>query len=149
MKYNDYPLPDEQLINVLSQEYEKSKQNSVKTCNVGVFEQNSKLSELYVYINVQTFCLEQLLKLNKNLVVKYDTSKHLEILKDMGVEICNVQKFNNSKNYFKDYLRCEAEIFKILTLLLFLENIKFERKKLCQIFIEQVENFNCVVNFKE
>lgn len=147
MKYNDYPLPDDKLINILKMEYAKLNTKKVqKVCSMGVLEQKSKLSELYMYISAQTSYLNKLCAMNKNLTLKHNPEMHLKILSDMGIENFSVQKVEHGKSCFYDYLKCETEILKILIFLIFLDGLNFNKTKLTQILTEQVENFDLIIN---
>ena len=144
MKYNDYPMPNEQLLTVLSAEYKK--QSKTKHIKVSVLEQNAKLSELYVFISLQSQYLKNIVKQNKNIELNFEPETHLKMLNDMGVNSKQIQKLTNLKSSFVDYLKCETEILKLLAFLIFLDNLNFNKPKLNQIFVEQIDIFYSVVN---
>ena len=147
MKYNDYPLPTPELVNVLNQEYKSIvKVKSLNVCKVGVLEQKSKLTQLYIYLLEQQNCLNNLKKLNKNLELKFNIQNHLNILEGLGVEVLSVKTQNNLTTCFADFLKTEAEILKLLMFLILLDNLSFNKEKLTQILTEQLETFNAVVN---
>lgn len=146
MVYNDYPIPEDKLINVLSSEYAKSfKAKTQMVGSVGLLEQKSKLNELYVYINAQKQYLMQIQKQNKSFKLKYDVDNHLKLLDNMGVQSTTVLNFN-TKSCFVDYFKCEAEILKLLMFLLLLDNLNYNRAFLTQIMSEQLEIFSQIVN---
>ena len=145
MKYNDYPMPTEELLSVLSLEYKK--QNKVGVLSeVSVLEQNAKLSELYVYISLQDQYLKHITKQNKNIDLKFRPEEHLKVLNEMGVNKSNVEKLTSLKTSFVDYLKCETEILKLLAFLIFLDNFNFNKPKLNKIFVEQIDIFYSVIN---
>ncbi len=146
MFYNDYPIPTEKLINVLSKEYEnRNKVTASSVGRVGILEQKSKLNELYVYISAQKKYLTHIQKLSKNFSPCVNVDNHLKLLNTMGVECMSV--FNsNPKSCMADYFKCEAEILKLLTFLILLDNLNYNRAFLSQIMNEQLQVFSQIVN---
>ena len=145
MKYNDYPIPDEELINVLKTKYK----NSVNTLNVNAEsrELKDKLSELYVYLSAQNEALTGLKRLNKNLKIKFKTENHLKLLEDMGVNVSTIKINSNYKSCFFDYLKTEVEILKLLMAVLLIDGVNFNRCKFEQMLNEQLEIFSDVAYF--
>ena len=145
MKYNDYPIPDEELINVLKTKYK----NSVNTLNVNAEsrELKDKLSELYVYLSAQQEALTGLKRLNKNLKIKFKTENHLKLLEDMGVNVSTIKINSNYKSCFFDYLKTEVEILKLLMAVLLIDGVNFNRCKFEQMLNEQLEIFSDVAYF--
>ena len=145
MKYNDYPIPDEELINVLKTKYK----NSVNTLNVNAESQElkDKLSELYVYLSAQNEALTGLKRLNKNLKIKFKTENHLKLLEDMGVNVATIKINSNYKSCFFDYLKTEVEILKLLMVVLLIDGVNFNRCKFEQMLNEQLEIFSDVAYF--
>lgn len=145
MKYDDYPIPTEKLINVLNTQY--SEQMSVKKQSVvelGSQEQKDKLNELFMYINAERNYLSSFLN-DDNIYNVIDSQ--LKILSDMGVKgtIKSCQKINTA---FWEYLKCEGEILKILLFLIFMDNLNYSKSCLNQILIQQIDVYNYVVNLK-
>lgn len=147
MEYNDYPLPNEQLIKVLKQEYEKT--TPVKSANitVAVLEQKGRLAELAVNLLLQQKQLNLLSKLNKGIKVSVNPESHLKILKGMGVVGADILEVGNLKTCFADFLKTEGEILRILMFLLLVKNLNYNRLELEKIMLEQINIFNEVVNF--
>lgn len=145
MKYNDYPILDEELINVLKTKYK----NSVNTLNVNAEsrELKDKLSELYVYLSAQQEALTGLKRLNKNLKIKFKTENHLKLLEDMGVNVSTIKINSNYKSCFFDYLKTEVEILKLLMAVLLIDGVNFNRCKFEQMLNEQLEIFSDVAYF--
>jgi hypothetical protein len=145
MKYNDYPIPDEELVNVLKTKYK----NSVNTLNVNAESQElkDKLSELYVYLSAQNEALTGLKRLNKNLKIKFKTENHLKLLEDMGVNVSTIKINSNYKSCFFDYLKTEVEILKLLMAVLLIDGVNFNRCKFEQMLNEQLEIFSDVAYF--
>ena len=145
MKYNDYPIPDEELINVFKTKYK----NSVNTLNVNAEsrELKDKLSELYVYLSAQNEALTGLKRLNKNLKIKFKTENHLKLLEDMGVNVSTIKINSNYKSCFFDYLKTEVEILKLLMAVLLIDGVNFNRCKFEQMLNEQLEIFSDVAYF--
>lgn len=147
MKYNDYPVLEDKLINLLSAKYANAvKVESQSVGKVGFLEQKSKLNELYVYINAQKQYLQNLEKQNKKLKFKFDVDNHLKMLSAMGVESAFVLGVN-TRSCLGDYFKCEAEILKLLFYLVVLDNLSYNRTFLTQIMNEQLEIFTQIVNF--
>lgn len=145
MKYDDYPIPTEKLINILNTQY--SEQMSVKKQSVvelGSQEQKNKLNELFMYINAERNYLSSFLN-DDNIYNVIDSQ--LKILSDMGVKgtIKSCQKTNTA---FWEYLKCEGEILKILLFLIFMDNLNYSKSCLNQILIQQIDVYNYVVNLK-
>ena len=98
MKYDDYPIPTEKLINILNTQY--SEQMSVKKQSVvelGSQEQKDKLNELFMYINAERNYLSSFLN-DDNIYNVIDSQ--LKILSDMGVKGVKkpIQHFGNILN---------------------------------------------------
>ena len=147
MEYNDYPLPNEQLITVLNREYLKLNKAKTAEVNVAVLEQKGRLNELAVYLLLQQKQLKQLNKVNKNIKTTINTANHLKILESMGIASIDVLEEGNLKSCFIDFLKTEGEILKILMFLLLVKNLNYNRCQLEKIMFEQINMFNEVVNF--
>ena len=147
MEYNDYPLPNEQLITVLNREYLKLNKAKTAEVNVAVLEQKGRLNELAVYLLLQQKQLRQLNKVNKNIKTTINTANHLKILESMGIASIDVLEEGKRKSCFIDFLKTEGEILKILMFLLLVKNLNYNRCQLEKIMFEQINMFNEVVNF--
>lgn len=147
MKYNDYPLIEEDLVKVLNVEYANTfKVKDQQMCKVGLLEQKSKLNDLYTYISAQKENLIRLMRSEKRFVPKYDIDNHLKLLNSMGV--MGVGKLNySSRSCFGDYLKCEVEILKLLMYLILLDNLNYNKIFLTQILDEQLDIFAQIVSF--
>ena len=146
MKYNDYPMLDDEIINVLQQEYG----GAVKSLNLLTDESSSeknKLSELYVYLTAQCEALCSLKRNNKHLNIRFKTEEHLKLLESMGIKCDTVKINSNFKSCFSDYLKTEVEILKLLMGLLLLNASNLDKVKLTKILYEQLEIFNDVAYF--
>lgn len=147
MKYNDYPLPNDQLISVLSKQYAlNSKIKNQQIISVKHIEQEEKLNKLYVYISLQKQSINKLEKQNKNFNIDDKLNDHLQILADMGAKSARVLCGASLNSSMFNYLKCQAEILKILVFLIMLDNLSFNRASLAKILTEQTECFNIIVN---
>lgn len=140
MKYNDYPLVDEELINILSTEY--AKQNVVIN-SLSVSEQNASLSDLYYNIELCGCYLNKLKAMGaKNIDSAIDvTNKNLAALSGLGVTSTIKVEFNkklNQKTCFFEYLKCEMDVLKALMFLIFLDNLNYSKKELIKIANDRV-----------
>lgn len=147
MKYNDYPLPDEKLIKILNNEYRlKHKSTSLSINDVESLEQKNKLDYLYQNISKEKIHLNRLLK-NKE-VINACLDNQLKILSDMGVNTTISQNVP-TRSMFVDYLRCESEILKALLFLMLLDNLRYDKTRLDQILLEQVDMFGCILDMQK
>lgn len=140
MKYNDYPLVNEELINILSTEY--AKQNVVIN-SLSVSEQNASLSDLYYNIELCGCYLNKLKAMGaKNIDSAIDvTNKNLATLSGLGVTSTIKVEFNkklNQKTCFFEYLKCEMDVLKALMFLIFLDNLNYSKKELIKIANDRV-----------
>ena len=135
MKYNDYPMPDEKVMRVLSAEYEKQKNN---VCTLSVSEQNAKLSELYFNLDLCNYYLEQLkmfgaVNIDGAIKTTKDNLNYFLAYKiDSKSQIAGNKKLNQ-KTCFFEYLKCEMEVLKTLMFLLLLDNVSLNKKELLSI----------------
>lgn len=147
MKYNDYPLPDEKLIKILNNEYRlKHKSTSLSINEVELLEQKNKLDYLYQNISKEKIHLNRLFK-NKE-VINACLDNQLKILADMGVNTTISQNVP-TRSMFVDYLRCESEILKALLFLMLLDNLRYDKVRLNQILLEQVDMFGCILDMQK
>lgn len=145
MKYNDYPLMDDQLINILSTEY--AKQNVVIN-TLSVSEQNASLSDLYYNIELCGCYLNKLKAMGaKNIDDAINvTNGNLSTLASLGITSTIKAEFNrklNQKTCFFEYLKIEMDVLKALMFLLFLDNLNYSKKELIKIANDRV---NIVIN---
>ena len=145
MKYNDYPIPDEELINVLKTKYKNNV--NVLNSNAQIQDFKNKLAELYVYLSAQCEAINSLKQTNKSLKIRYKIEDHLKILERMGVNVATIKINSNYKSCFSDYLKTEVEILKLLMAILLAGGVNLNRCKLEQILSEQLENFSDIVYF--
>ena len=145
MKYNDYPIPDEELINVLKTKYKNNV--NVLNSNAQIQDLKNKLAELYVYLSAQCEAINSLKQTNKSLKIRYKTENHLKMLECMGVKVATIKINSNYKSCFSDYLKTEVEILKLLMAILLAGGVNLNRCKLEQILSEQLENFSDIVYF--
>ena len=139
MKYNDYPIPSEKLINVLNKEY--SKQNSV--CSLSYGEQQASLTELYYNLEL---CEQYLLSLKRFGAKQADgaietTNNNLKTLNGLGITPAIKAEINKPKaikSCFFDYLKCEMEVIKILIYLIMLDNLNYSKKELKNIAFDRI-----------
>ena len=148
MKYNDYPLPDEQLINVLNSEYAK---HSSVVNTLSILEQNASLSDLYYNIELCGCYLNKLKSLSaKNIddAIKI-TNGNLKLLSNFGISSAIKAEFNkklNQKTCFFEYLKCEMDVLKALMFLIFLDNLNYSKKELIKIANDRINIINMGLN---
>lgn len=140
MKYNDYPLPTEQLTKVLSYEY--AKQGS-GIATLSYSEQNASLSDLYYNIELCGCYLEKLKLFGaKGAKEAIETTlSNLNLLASIGIKPAIKAEFNkklNQKTCFFEYLKCEMDVLKALMFLLFLDNPSFSKKELIKIANDRI-----------
>ncbi len=140
MKYNDYPLMDEKLINILNAEY--AKQNYVIN-TLSVSEQNASLSDLYYNIELCGCYLNKLKAMGaKNVDSAIDiTNSNLNSLCGLGVTSTIKAEFNkklNQRTCFFEYLKCEMDVLKALMFLIFLDNLNYSKKELIKIANDRI-----------
>lgn len=156
MQYDDYPLPNEHLIKLLSQEYAKSRRAG-KVCGLSILEQRGKIVSLYRCLLKQIECLNQFKRANAKFEVGVDVNAHLNILIELLdsdeinlKEMCDNKKqansFKNINSCFLAFLKLQCEILQLLVVLIFLESSSLDKTKLKKVFLEQLKLFELVVN---
>ncbi len=134
MKYNDYPLPDDKVIEMLSEQYKKEQ----KVCLLSYNEQKEMLNDVYYNIDLCNSYLNILKRYGAKSVeaaIK-DTLCNLDELSKLGIVPAvkpQVNKKLNQQTCFFEYLKCEMAVLKTLLYLIFLDNLSFNKQALISI----------------
>lgn len=138
MKYVDYPIPNNELIETLSKAY-----CSNNVCALSNLEEQAQLNELRYKIELSNKFLEKFKRMGaKETQQIFDVNKnHLSTLASLGANKntkIESSDLGNNKTCFLHYLKCEIEILKALMFLIFLDNLQCNKQQLVNMANERM-----------